>query len=100
MVPDFSQINLDGEYETVAEKDGDGKSRTRFLKNGITFLVVNQNTFEIRCDQKLGQLLQEKYESVMQSRYFGRGGVEIVPAEQLSQAELIDLIRLSYNLTV
>ncbi len=99
MVPDFSKINLSGEYETIAEKDGDGKPRTRFLKNGITFLVVNQNTFEIRCDQKLGQLLQEKYESVMQSRYFGRAGIEIVPSSQLTTAEQSDLIRLSYNLS-
>ncbi len=99
MVPDLSQINLSGEYETIAEKDGDGKPRTRFLKNGITFLVVNQNTFEIRCDQKLGQLLQEKYESVMQSRYFGRAGIEIVPSSQLTTAEQSDLIRLSYNLS-
>ncbi len=99
MVFDFSEINLNGEYEEIAEKDKDGKSRTRFIKNGNTFLVINSSTIEVRCDQKLAKLLQEKYESVMQSRYFGRGGVEIVPAGQLTQAELIDLVRLSYNLT-
>jgi hypothetical protein len=35
----------------------------------------------------------------MESRYFGRGGIEIVPAGQLTTDELMDLIRLSYNLT-
>ncbi len=99
MVFDLSEINLDGTYETIAEKDKDGKPRTRCLKNGNTFLVINPSTIEVRCDQKLAKLLKEKYESVMQSRYFGHGGIEIVPAGQLTQAELIDLVRLSYDLT-
>ena len=54
---------------------------------------------EVRCDQKLSDLLKGKYESVMESRYFGRGGIEIVLAGQLSEAELADLVRLSYNIT-
>ena len=44
-------------------------------------------------------LLKEKYESVMESRYFGRGGIEIVLAGQLSEQELFDLVRLSWNLS-
>ncbi len=35
----------------------------------------------------------------MESRYFGRGGIEIVPAGQLTTEEIADLIRLSYNIT-
>ena len=35
----------------------------------------------------------------MESRYFGKGGVEIVPSGQLSETEIEDLVRLSYNLT-
>ena len=36
----------------------------------------------------------------MESRYFGRGGIEIVSqTDQLKPTELEDLIRLSYNLT-
>ncbi len=99
MVFDLSEINPGGEYETLVEKDKDGKPRTRFLKNGNTFLVINPSTIEVRCDLKLAKLLQEKYESVMQSRYFGRAGIEIVPSSQLSKAELDDLIRLSFNLS-
>lgn len=67
--------------------------------NGKVFLVVRAKTIEVRCDAKLSGVLREKYESVMESRYFGRGGVEIVPSGQLEGDELEDLIRLSYNLT-
>ena len=46
------------------------------------------------------EVLKEKYESVMESRYFGRGGIEIVLAgQQLTDDEINDLIRLSYDLT-
>ena len=67
--------------------------------NEKVFLVINKNTIEVRTDGKLGKLLTEKYESVMRSRYFGKGGIEIVNSGQLKTAEIEDLIRLSYNLT-
>lgn len=54
----------------------------------------------MRCDEKLGRVLRERYESVMESRYFGRGGIELVPSGQLTDEEIADLVRLSYNLTV
>lgn len=95
MVPDLSQINGIEDYET--KKDG---VRTLYKKQDKVFLVVNKNTIEVRCDDKLSQVLQERFESVMESRYFGRGGIEIVPSEQLSEQEINDLIRLSYDLTV
>ena len=95
MVFDVSKISGLGEFTIQKEKD-----RELYLKNGRTFLVLNRNTMEVRCDQKLSDLLKGKYESVMESRYFGRGGIEIVLAGQLSEAELADLVRLSYNLTV
>ena len=94
MVFDLSEITGLGEYTQKAEKD-----RTLYLKDEKVFLVVNKNTIEVRCDQHLSENLTEKYESVMESRYFGKGGIEIVPTEQLSPEELGDLIRLSYNLT-
>ena len=64
------------------------------------FLIVRKNTLEVRCDNKLARLLREKYESVMESRYFGRGGIEIVMSGQLKKDEIEDLVRLSYNLTI
>ena len=94
MVFDVSKISGLGEFTIQKEKD-----RELYLKNGRTFLVLHRNTMEVRCDQKLSDLLKGKYESVMESRYFGRGGIEIVLAGQLSDSELEDLVRLSYNLT-
>lgn len=62
--------------------------------------MVRPKTIEVRCDEKLGRVLRERYESVMESRYFGRGGIELVPSGQLTDEEIADLVRLSYNLTV
>lgn len=89
-------MNLEnlGPYEVKQEEE-----RKLYLKDGKAFFVENPHTIEIRTDQKLGKLLQEKYESVMMSRYFGKAGIEIVPSGQLTQDEIDDLIRLSYNLT-
>lgn len=95
MVLDLSQITNIGEYTHKTEQN-----RTIYYKGDKAFLIVNNNTIEVRCDSKLSQLLQEKYESVMQSRYFGKGGIEIVLADQLKTDEINDLVRLSYNLTI
>ena len=94
MVLDVSEVSGIGEYTEKQEKE-----RTLYLKNEKVFLVVNRNTIEVRCDAELAKNLQEKYESVMESRYFGKGGIEIVLANQLSPAEVQDLVRLSYGLT-
>ena len=95
MVPDLSKINGIEEYTEKPEK-----TRTIYFKGDKAFLIKNKNTIEVRCDEKLSQVLQEDYESVMESRYFGRGGIEIVLTNQLSPEELGDLIRLSYDLTI
>lgn len=94
MVPDLSKINGIDKYTEKPEKD-----RTLYQKDGKTFLVINKNTIEVRCDERLSENLKAKYESVMESRYYGRGGIEIVPTNQLSLQEIEDLIRLSYDLT-
>ena len=94
MVPNLSQINGIDAYTSKQEGD-----RTVYFKGNKAFLVVNKHTIEVRCDDQLSQHLEEQYESVMESRYFGRGGIEIVPTNQLSEQELADLIRLSYTLT-
>ena len=100
MVFDLSKVSGIGAYEIKKEKDRElfyAKNSANELK---VFLVLNKNTLELRTDEKLGQLLKGKYESVMESRYFGRGGIEIVPAGQLKTDEIEDLVRLSYNLTI
>ena len=95
MVFDISKVAGTNDYIEKVEKE-----RTLYLKGEKVFLVVNKNTIEVRTDVELKKLLIEKYESVMESRYFGRGGVEIVIAgKQLNNDELCDLVRLSYNLS-
>lgn len=84
------------------EVEGQG-GRTEYIYYTVpeerVFLVMRPKTIEVRCDEKLGRVLREKYETVMVSRYFGRGGIEIVPSGQLTETELEDLVRLSYNLS-
>ncbi len=92
---DVKNISGIGEFSVKNEKN-----RELFTVNEKAFLVQNKNTIEVRTDFKLGKLLREKYESVMESRYFGRGGIEIVTSGQLEDEEIEDLIRLSYNLTI
>ena len=95
MVLDVSKIRGIGKYTVKNEP-----SRDLYFRDQLVFLVVHRNTIEIRCDARLSEVLKNKYESVMESRYYGRGGIEIVLAgQQLSPQEIEDLIRLSYNLT-
>ena len=93
---DLEKIAGVDEY-TRAEKEGD---KLYSVPEGKVFLVVGPKTLQVRCDGKLSRLLMEQYETVMESRYFGRGGIEIVPSGQLSDEEIEDLVRLSYNLTM
>ena len=94
MVLDVSQISGIGPYEIRHERD-----RDIYTKNQLAFLVLRRNTIEVRCDANLSENLKQKYESVMDSRYYGKGGIEVVLAGQLDQQEIEDLIRLSYNMT-
>lgn len=87
-------------YKVKLESRKDELDSNDFVDEGErAFLVVRKNTLEVRTDRKLLNLLREKYETVMESRYFGRGGAEIVNSGQLTDDELYDLVRLSYNLS-
>ena len=100
MVFDISKVTGIGDYAVEQGKDKNDQPRVIYRKDDKAFLVTNKNTIEIRTDSELRKLLTEKYESVMESRYFGRGGIEIVLAGgQLSDDELYDLVRLSYDLS-
>lgn len=89
-----------GEFEEKEWRDGEEVDRLFIVKWGEkAFLVMRPKTLEVRCERNLANKLREEYESVMQSRYFGRGGIEIVPCGQLEEGEIEDLVRLSYNLT-
>lgn len=89
---EVAKISGIGEYEVE-----DGKVYK--VPDKRAFLVDNGNTVEVRSERNLAKLLMEKYESVMESRYFGKGGIEVVMSGQLADDEVEDLVRLSYNLT-
>ena len=92
---DISTVSGIGAYDEQAEP-----TRYLYKKSDKVFLVINRHTLELRTDAELRKVLKEKYESVMDSRYFGHGGIEIVLAgHQFTGEELADLIRLSYNLS-
>ena len=95
MVFDVHEVSSIGDFE---ERTQEG-SKIYSVPDGKAFLVINSNTIEVRTDDRLKKLLCEKFESVMESRYFGRAGIEIVMSGQLPEDELQDLVRLSYNLT-
>lgn len=94
MVLDVSKITGIGPFTVKAEP-----TRELYYRGQLVFLVMHRNTIEVRCDIRLSDNLKTKYESVMDSRYYGKGGIEIVLSGQFSQQEIEDLIRLSYNLT-
>lgn len=100
-IMDVSKISGIGEYTEQEWKDGDEINRLYLVAgNEKVFLVVRPKTIEVRCEKELGKKLRNDYESVMESRYFGRGGIEVVRCGQLEDEEVEDLVRLSYNLTL
>jgi predicted DNA-binding protein (MmcQ/YjbR family) len=74
-----------------------------YFRGEKAFLVVHEGSeplrLEVRTERGLRKLLMGEYESVLNSRYFGRNGIEVICSGQLSEDEVYDLVRLSYNLT-
>ena len=68
------------------------------------FVAVESGTeplrVQMRCDRRLSKTLQEKYESVMESRLLGRNGIEVICSGQLNKDEIIDLVRHGYEQSV
>lgn len=107
MVFDIDKVGLlpKAEYSSkvVAANSAYGREGTSteiYSRGEKAFLVVHLGTdplrVEVRTDGRLRKLLMEKYESVLDSRYFGRNGVEVICSGQLTEDEVYDLIRLSY----
>ena len=98
----INEVSGIGEYsfeDLMVKERKEGK--IFLVPNNKAFAVLHEGkTIEVRTDANLSKLLREKYESVMQSRYFGRGGIEIVLSGQIEQDQLYDLVRLSYNMTI
>lgn len=85
--------------KVLVTRDGGNEEKLFLAPNGKVFLVDRVKTVEIRTDKNLSRVLREQYESVMISRYFGNGGIEIVMSGQIPLDEIYDMVRLSYNLT-
>ena len=50
-------------------------------------------------EDKQSKTLQARYESVMESRALGRNGIEIICSGQLSDDEVMDLVRHGYEMS-
>ena len=90
-----------GEYKMndLFAKNDEKEGEIFLAPNEKAFIVDRKKTVEVRTDRNLSKLLREQYESVMVSRYFGNGGIEIVMSGQIPLDEIYDMVRLSYNLT-
>lgn len=74
-----------------------------FERSERIFLIIEEGTaplrIETRCDRKLSKVLQERYESVMESRSLGRNGIEVICSGQLTEEEVLDLVRHSFEMS-
>ena len=78
------------------------KQKLPCLRRGEKIFLVIEGEgvplrMELRCDERLGRLLQERYESVMAGRILGRNGIEVICSGQLTVEELRDLVRHAYE---
>jgi len=100
-------VSEDDIVEYVLALDGvserrDGGMRI-FSRGDKICLVVEAGTVplrvELRCDHRLSETLQGRYESVMQSRALGRNGIEVICSGQLTKEDVLDLVRHSYEIS-
>lgn len=101
MVSEEAIVEYLQRFDDIAERTEKG---WRIFERGEKiFLCMEQGKtpvrLELRCDRKLGQTLQSRYESVMESRALGRNGIEIICSGQLSEEEIIDLVRHAYEVS-
>lgn len=91
-------------FDDITEKTAGEKGELRVFERGEKICVVVEKgtqplRIELRCDYKLSKLLQERYESDMESRSLGKNGIEVICSGQLSEEELHDLIRHAYEVS-
>ena len=74
-----------------------------FTRGDRIFLVMEPGTnplrIQLRCERNLSKTLQDRYESVMESRALGRNGIEVICSGQLEHDEIIDLVRHGYEMS-
>ena len=101
MVSEEAVVEYLKRFDDIAERVEKGWQI--FERGEKIFLCMEQGKtplrLELRCDRKLGKTLQERYESVMESRALGRNGIEIICSGQLNEDEIFDLIRHAYEVS-
>lgn len=101
MVSEEAVLEYLKRFDDITEREEKGWKI--FERGEKIFLCLEQGKtplrLELRCDRKLGQTLQGRYESVMESRALGRNGIEIICSGQLSEDEITDLIRHAYEVS-
>ena len=101
MVSEEAVVEKLVQFDDVSERK-DGALRI-FERAGRIMMCIEAGTaplrLELRCDRKLSKTLQERYESVMESRALGRNGIEVICSGQLSDDEVFDLVRHAYEMT-
>jgi predicted DNA-binding protein (MmcQ/YjbR family) len=66
----------------------------------VLYIKADPVRLEVRTDRNLRKILMGKYESVLDGRMLGRNGIEVIASGQLEDAEVLDLVRLSFELSL
>ncbi len=71
--------------------------------NELNFAIIKLNSrplvMELSCDRNLSKLLRDKYESVLPAKLMDpRKWIRVIGSGAPTETEIIDLVRLSYNL--
>ena len=102
MVSEEAVLDYLKQFEDVTERTAE-KGMRIFERGEHIMACIEIGTqplrLELRCDRKLSLTLQERYESVMESRALGRNGIEVICSGQLSDDEVFDLIRHAYEIS-
>ncbi len=90
-------------YENVSKSFPYGENISVYKAGDMLFALVQNTTdplrISLRCDEQLAALLREKYETVLPGQKLNQKKWNtIILSGQLSDDEIFDLIRHSYNL--
>ncbi len=90
-------------YENVSKSFPYGENISVYKAGDMLFALVQNTTdplrISLRCDEQLAALLREKYETVLPGQKLNQKKWNtIILSGQLTDDEIFDLIRHSYNL--
>lgn len=99
-------INYFLEFEGATQDDATDKKLSLFRigEDGAIFAGLEKSTkplrLNFRCDRLLAKTLRERYETILPANKFdARTWNTVIMAGQLTDEEVKDFARLSYNLT-